>query len=67
MIILSTLKYGKLDLIHHREVILALETFAVCKTENVLCEGGLPTLTKMREKNTMKPGIRILTNGNHPT
>jgi hypothetical protein len=45
---------------------LALETFAVCKTENVLCEAGLPTLTEMRDENTMKTGIRILTNENDP-
>jgi hypothetical protein len=80
MIILSTLKYGetaygspskavlkKLDPIHHRGVRLALGTFAVCKTENGLCEAGLPTLTEMRDENTMKTGLRILTNENQPT
>jgi hypothetical protein len=40
-------------------------TFAVCKTENVLCKAGLPTLTEMRDENTMKTGIRIFTNENH--
>jgi hypothetical protein len=67
MIILSTLRYGetaygpaskevlrKLDPIHHRGVRLALGTFAVCKTLNVFCEAGLPTLTEMRDENTMK-------------
>jgi hypothetical protein len=80
MIILSTLKYDetaygsaskavlrKLDPIHHRGVRLALGTFAVCKTDNVLCEAGLPTLTEMRDGNMMNTGIRILTNENHPT
>jgi hypothetical protein len=65
MIILSTLRYGKtvyglaskavlrqLDPIHHRGVRVALGTFAVCKTEKVLCEAGLPTLTEMRDENT---------------
>jgi hypothetical protein len=78
MIILSTLRYvetaygsdsnmvlRKLEPIHHRGVRLALGTFAVCKTE--LCEARLPTLTEMSDENTMKTGIRILTNGNHPT
>jgi hypothetical protein len=39
----------KLDPIHHGEVSLALGTFVMCKTENVLCEAGLPTLTVMRD------------------
>jgi hypothetical protein len=65
MIILSTLMYGdkvygsaskdvlrKLDPIHYRGVRVAFETFAVCKTENVLCKAGLPTLTEMRDENT---------------
>jgi hypothetical protein len=80
MIILSTFRYGekaygsaskavlrKQDPIHHRGVRLALGTFAVFKTENVLFEAGLPTLTEMRDENTMKTGIRILTNENQPT
>jgi hypothetical protein len=46
---------------------LAFGTFAVCKTENVICEAESPTLTEMRDENTMKTGIRILTNENHPT
>jgi hypothetical protein len=57
----------ELDPIHHRGVRLALGTFTVCKTENVLCEAKLPTLTEMRDENTMKTGIRILTNENHAT
>jgi hypothetical protein len=80
MIILSTFRYGekaygsaskavlrKQDPIHHRGVRLALGTFAVCKTENVLCKAELPTLTEMRDENTMKTGIRILKNENQPT
>jgi hypothetical protein len=56
MIIVSTLIYGKTaygsaskavlrkqDSIYHRGVRLVLGTFAVCKTENVLCEAGLAT------------------------
>jgi hypothetical protein len=79
VILLSTLRYSetaygtvskavlrKLDPIHHRGVRLALGTFAVCKTESELCEAESPTLTEMRDENTMKTGIRILTNENHP-
>jgi hypothetical protein len=57
----------KLDNIHRRGVRLALGTFAMCKTENVLCEARLPTLTQFTDENTMKTGIRLLTNKNHPT
>jgi hypothetical protein len=62
-----TINAEELDLIHHRGEGLALGTFALCKTENVLCKAGLPTLTEMRDENTMKTGIRIMTNENHPT
>jgi hypothetical protein len=55
----------KLDPIHHIGVRLALGTIAVCKTENVLCEAELTTLMEMRDENTMKTGMRILTNENH--
>jgi hypothetical protein len=62
-----TLFIFHLNPIHYRRVRLAFGTFAVCKTENVKCEAGLPTLMEMRDENTMKTGIRILTNENHPT
>jgi hypothetical protein len=80
MIILSTLRYGetaycstsravlrRLDPIHHRRVRFALGTFAVCKTENVICEAGLSALTEIRDENMMETVKRILTNENHPT
>jgi hypothetical protein len=67
MIILSTLRYGetvygsaskvvlrKMDHIHHIGVRLAFRTFAVCKTQNILCEAGLSKLKEMRDKKTMK-------------
>jgi hypothetical protein len=74
MIILSTLRYGETAYGSASKAVLrklyptigicsiVLGTFVVCKTENVLCEAGLPTLTEMRDENTMKTGIRILTN-----
>jgi hypothetical protein len=40
--------------------------FVICKTENALCETGLPTLTEMREINTKIVATRILTNSDHP-
>jgi hypothetical protein len=65
MIVLSTLRYRELiygtatkpalktlEPIHNKGVKLALGVFAICKTENALCEAGFPTLTEMRELNT---------------
>jgi hypothetical protein len=33
----------------------------------MLCEAGLPALPEMRERDTAKTAIRILTNTEHPT
>jgi hypothetical protein len=44
-----------------------LGTFAIGRVENLLCEAGLPTLPEMRERDTAKTAIRILTNTEHPT
>jgi hypothetical protein len=73
MIILPTLRYGDaaygstslttlktLDPVHHKR--LALGFFAVCRTENVLHEAGISTLTEMREQETAKIAIRVITN-----
>jgi hypothetical protein len=55
-----------LDPVHHKGV--SLGTFAICRIENLLFEAGLPpTLPKMRERDTAKTAIRILTNTEHPT
>jgi hypothetical protein len=43
-----------------------LGSFAICPVENLLCETGLPTLPEMRERDTAKTAIRILTNTEHP-
>jgi hypothetical protein len=51
--------------VHHKAVKIALGVFAICKTENALCEAGLPTLTEMRELNTTMVATRILTNRDH--
>jgi Fic family protein len=79
MIVLSTLRYGdeaygsvscavlrQLDAIHHKGVRLALGTFVICRTENLLCEAGLAKLDEIRELNSTKSAIKILTNTNHP-
>jgi hypothetical protein len=45
---------------------MALGVFIVCKTDNALCETGLPTLAEMRELNTAIVAARILTNSEQP-
>jgi hypothetical protein len=79
MIILSTLRYGeetygsaskavlkKLEPTHNREIRLALEVFAVCRTWNALCEAGVSTLADIRNLNTTITAIRFISNPNHP-
>jgi hypothetical protein len=79
MIILPTLRYGDaaygsaspttpktLDLVHHKRVRLALGTFAVCGTKNVLHEAEISTLTEIREPDTSRIAIRVITNESHP-
>jgi hypothetical protein len=80
MIVLSTLRYGEeaygsascavlkqLDAVHHKGVRLALGTFVICRTTNLLCEVGLAKLDEMGKKlNSTKSAIRILTNTDHP-
>jgi hypothetical protein len=52
--------------VHHKGVKIALEVFAIWKTENALCEAGLPPLTEMWELNaTMVATTRILANRDH--
>jgi hypothetical protein len=76
MKVLSTLSYEEeaygsaacavlrqLDAVHHR---LALGTFAICKTENLLCEAGFAKLDKIRKLNSTKLAIRILRYTDHP-
>jgi hypothetical protein len=80
--ILPTIRYGevaygygsatkailkRLDPVHHKGVSLSLRIFAICWVENLLCEAGLPTLPEMRERDTAKSTIRILTNTEHST
>jgi hypothetical protein len=79
MIVLSTLRYGEeaygsascavlrqLDENHHKGVRLALSTFAICRTENLLCEAGLAKLDEIRKLNSTKSAIRIVTDTGHP-
>jgi hypothetical protein len=44
---------------------LASGVFAICKTENALCEAGFPTLTEMEELNTTIVATLILMNERH--
>jgi hypothetical protein len=43
------------------------ETWSRNLRRDVLCKEGLPTLTEMRDENTMNTGIKILKNKDHPT
>jgi hypothetical protein len=56
----------QLDAVHHKSVRLALGTFVICRTENLLCEAGLAKLDEKRKLNSTKSAIRILTNTDHP-
>jgi undecaprenyl pyrophosphate synthase len=51
--------------IHHKEVRLALGNFAVCRVENVLHLTGFSTLAEIREQDTDRIEIRIITNESH--
>jgi hypothetical protein len=64
MIVLSTLRYveevyvlASYDAVHHKGVRLALGTFVICITENLLCEAGLAKLDEMRKLNSTKSTI----------
>jgi hypothetical protein len=78
MIVLSTLRYGEetygsascaalrqLDAVHHKGVKLALGTFVICRTDNLLCEAGFTKLDEIRKLNSTKSAIRLLTNADH--
>jgi hypothetical protein len=75
--ILSTSRYGeeaygsaskavlkKLEPTQNRGIRLGV--FAVCRTENALCEAGVSTLADMRNLNTTITAIRFISNPNHP-
>jgi hypothetical protein len=67
MIVLSTKPALKtFEPIHNKGVKLALGAFAICKTENELCEMGFSTLAKKRELTTTIVATRILINERHP-
>jgi hypothetical protein len=61
MVVLLTLRYGEtvygsasksalrtIEPLHPKGVKITVGVFAICKTENALCEVGLPTLTEMQ-------------------
>jgi hypothetical protein len=75
MIVLGTLRYGEetygsateavlknIKPTHNRGIRLALNTFALSRTENVLCETGMTILTEMRKFSNTKSTIRVVTN-----
>jgi hypothetical protein len=55
----------QLDAVHHKSVRVALGTFVICRTENLLCEAGLAKLDKIRKVNSTKSAIRIVKNVDH--
>jgi hypothetical protein len=72
MIILPTLRHGDaayksaspttlktVDSVYHKRVRLARGTFAVWRTENVLHEAGISTLTEISEQDTARIAIRV--------
>jgi hypothetical protein len=54
-----------LDPAHHKEERLVLRAFAVCRTENVLHEVGISTLAEIKEQNTTRTAIRVITHESH--
>jgi hypothetical protein len=56
----------QLEPTHNRVKRMALGVFAVCRTENALCESGVSTLPDMRNLNTTITAIRFIINQNHP-
>jgi hypothetical protein len=42
------------------------DKIAVSRTENVVCEAGMTTLTEMRKLSNTKAMIRVVTNKEHP-
>jgi hypothetical protein len=46
----------------HKGERLALGTFAVCRTKNVLQEGEISTLTDKREQDTARIALKVMTN-----
>jgi hypothetical protein len=61
--IVTTLK--TLDPIHHKGVRLTLGTFAVYPTGNVLNEAGISKLVEIREQDTSRIAIKVITNESH--
>jgi hypothetical protein len=66
MIVLSTLRYGEdvscavlrqLDTVPHKGVRLALGTFVICRTENLLCEGRPRKVGRNQEVEQHKIGV----------
>jgi hypothetical protein len=56
----------KLELTHNKGIRLALEAFAVSKSENIPSEERITTLTEMRKLSNTKATLRVVTNKEHP-
>jgi hypothetical protein len=55
-----------MDAVHQKSVRLALGTFVICETENLLCKAGLAKLDEIKKLKSTKSAIRIPTNTDHP-
>jgi hypothetical protein len=51
-----------LDFFHHKIIMLALGTFAVYRTKNVLHEAEISLLAEMKEQDTARIAIRVIRN-----
>jgi hypothetical protein len=56
-----------LDPLYHKGIRLALEAFAICKTENILCWVRIQTFPRDINTAAKITALRILTNEAHPT
>jgi hypothetical protein len=56
----------KLEPTHNRGIRFALGVFAVCRTDNALCEAGVSTFADMGNLNTTFTAIIFISNPNHP-
>jgi hypothetical protein len=55
----------KLETTHNKGIRFALGALAVSRTENVLCEAGMTTLTEMKKLSNTKATIQIVTKKEH--
>jgi hypothetical protein len=61
----NIIRTHKVDAVQYKGVRLALGTFVICRTENLLCGAGSAKLDEIRKWNSTKSVIQILTNTDH--